>query len=199
MTTTIDLRQAGRVRAAWAAAHDAVPGVARWERIASYVVAFTVLPSSLWRIAACTFHAPIVRGGVDAGASPSNVPGLPIEIYVILLSVVSELVAFTAVGLIASWGQTVPRWIPRIGGRGIPRLVAAVPAALGATTLTLLWTSVAVTASLGRRIDGSPATSTSVLGFHDWKGLLAVAAYAPLVLWGPLLAALTIGYWRRRA
>lgn len=170
MTTTIDVRATGRVRAAWAVAHRAVPGVAGWERIAAYAVPLTVLPSSLWRIAACTFHAPIVRGDVDAGASPSNIPGLPIEIYVILLSVVSELFAFTAVGLVASWGEVVPRWLPRLGGRRVPRLVAAVPATLGAVTLTLLWTWVAITFSLGRRVDGSPATSTSVLGVHDWKG-----------------------------
>ena len=99
MTTTIDVRRTGRARAAWAAAHGAVPGVARWERIAARVVPLTLLPSSLWRIAACTFHAPIVRGGTDIGATPSNVPGLSIEAYAVLLSIVSELLGFAAVGL----------------------------------------------------------------------------------------------------
>jgi hypothetical protein len=198
VTTTIDVRRTGRARAAWAAAHGAVPGVARWERIAARVVPLTLLPSSLWRIAACTFHAPIVRGGTDIGATPSNVPGLSIEAYAVLLSIVSELLGFAAVGLVASWGQSVPRWVPWLGGRRVPRMVAVVPAALGASVLTVLWTWVAITAALGRRVDGSVATGTALLGFRDWRGLLTVAAYAPLLLWGPLLAALTVGYWRRR-
>ncbi len=41
-------------------------------------------------------------------------------------------------------------------------------------------------------------SSNSVLSFDDWKGLVAVIAYAPLVLWGPLLGAVTISYWKRR-
>ncbi len=48
------------------------------------------------------------------------------------------------------------------------------------------------------RINGRPLGSDSVLSFDDWKGLVAVIAYAPLLLWGPLLAAATIGYWKRR-
>jgi len=57
---------------------------------------------------------------------------------------------------------------------------------------------VAITASLGKRIDGSPATADAPLSFDDWEGLVAVVAYAPLLLWGPLLAAVTVSYWRRR-
>jgi len=44
----------GRIRAAWAAAHTPVLGVPTWARTAAMVVPFTVLPSSLWRIAVCT-------------------------------------------------------------------------------------------------------------------------------------------------
>jgi hypothetical protein len=36
------------------------------------------------------------------------------------------------------------------------------------------------------------------LSFGDWRGLVAVAAYAPLLLWGPLLGGVTMSYWRRR-
>jgi len=91
-----------------------------------------------------------------------------------------------------------PRWIPVLSGRRVPTLAAVVPAALGAVVLTLLWTWVAVSFSLGMRINGRPLGSDSVLSFDDWKGLVAVIAYAPLLLWGPLLAAATIGYWKRR-
>ena len=198
MTTTIGVRPAGRLRGAWAAAHHPVPGVPRWARNAAYAVPYTVLPASLWRIALCTFHVPIGRGNIGSGITPSGVPGVPIELYVIVLSIVSELLAFTAVGLVSAWGEVVPRWMPVLHGRRVPALAAVVPAALGAVALTLLWTWVAVSFSLGMRINGRPLGSDSVLSFGDWKGLVAVTAYAPLLLWGPLLGAVTISYWKRR-
>jgi hypothetical protein len=48
------------------------------------------------------------------------------------------------------------------------------------------------------RINGRPLGSDSVLSVDDWKGLAAVIAYAPLLLRGPLLGAVTISYWKRR-
>ena len=196
MATMTETGAAGRIRTAWASAHNPVAGVSRWARIAALAIPFTVLPSSLWRIAVCTFHAPIVRG--DFADTPSGLPGVPLGLYVVLLSIVSELLAFTAVGLVSRWGEVFPRWIPGLRGRVVPRLVAVVPAALGATVLTLLWTWVAISFSLGRRIDGGPLTGNPVLSFHDWQGLVAVVAYAPLLLWGPLLGGVTVSYWRRR-
>ena len=198
MTTTIRVRPASRLAGAWAAAHRPVPGVPRWARNAACAVPYTVLPASLWRIALCTFHVPIGRGDIGSGLAPSGVPGVPLGLYVIVLSVISELLAFTAVGLVSAWGEVFPGWIPVLGGRRVPTLAAVVPAALGAVVLTLLWTWVAVSFSLGMRINGRPLGSDSVLSFADWKGLVAIIAYAPLLLWGPLLGAVTIGYWKRR-
>ena len=198
MTTTIHEGPAGPLRASWAAAHEPVPGVPRWARLAAYAVPLTVLPSSLWRIAVCTFHLPIGRGDLSPDGASSGLPGVPLELYVILLSVVSELLAFTAVGLVARWGEVFPRWVVPIRGQRVPVLFAVVPAAIGATVLTVVCTWVAITASLGMRIDGRPVTADAPLTFDDWEGLVAVVAYAPLLLWGPLLAALTVSYWRRR-
>jgi len=110
----------------------------------------------------------------------------------------STACAFTAVGLVSTWGEVVPRWIPVLRGRRVPTLAAVIPGALGAAALTLLWTWMAVTMSLGLRIDGRPQAAAAPVSFGDWKGLVAVAAYAPLLVWGPLLAAVTISYWRRR-
>jgi hypothetical protein len=191
-------RPAGRIRAAWAAAHAPAAGVPRWARAAALAVPLTVLPSSAWRIAACTFHAPIVRGDLGFALGTSGIPGVPLGLYVILLSIVSELLAFTAVGLVSTWGEVFPRWIPVLRGRRVPPLSAVVPAALGATVLTLLWTWTAVCLSLGLRVDLRPQLADSPVSFGDWQGLLAVAAYAPLLLWGPLLGAVTLNYWRRR-
>ena len=200
MTTLTLALPARRIRAAWAAAHAPAAGVPPWARIAAHAIPLTVLPASLWRIAVCTFHAPIARGDLMSRLSLSpSMPGVPLALYVILLSIASELLAFAAVGLVSTWGEVFPRWTLFLRGRRVPRLLAAAPAALGAAVLTLLWTWMGVTASLGLRIDGRPHGQDAVVTFGDWQGLVTVAAYAPLLLWGPLLGAVTISYWRRRA
>lgn len=198
MTTVTRTPPAGRIHAVWTAAHLPAAGVSRRARIAALAIPLTVLPSSLWRIAVCTFHAPIMRGGAGSALGGSGVPGLPLGLYVILLSIVSELLAFTAVGLVSSWGEVFPGWIPGVRGRRVPVLVAAGPATAGAAVLTALWTWAAISLSLGLRLDGRPSPVDAPLSLGDWKGLLAVAAYAPLLLWGPLLGAVTVSYWRRR-
>lgn len=199
MTTTVDPTSPGAVaalRAAWAAAHRPVAGVPLWARRTAVLVPFLVLPSSVWRIAVCTFHAPIVRG-LPADASGNLPSWLPLEIYVVLLSLASELLAFTAVGLVARWGEVFPGWIPGLRGRRVPPLVAVVPAAVGATVLTLITTWVAITLPLGLTVRGD-AISYHLLTFHNWQGILAIAAYGPLLAWGPLLGALAVAYHRRR-
>lgn len=198
MTTLATAPHAGRIRVTWAAAHAPAPGVSRLARVAALAVPLTVLPSSAWRIAVCTFHAPIVRGDLGSSLGSSGLPGVPLWLYVILLSVVSELLAFAAVGLVSTWGEVFPRWIPVLRGRRVPALSAVVPAALGAAVLTLLWTWTAVSLSLGLRVDGRSRLQDAPISFGDWQGLVAVAAYAPLLLWGPLLGAVTISYWWRR-
>ncbi|MFG2090505.1 MULTISPECIES: hypothetical protein [unclassified Spirillospora] len=191
---------AGWLRAMWAAAHEPVAGVPRWARIAALAVPFTVLPSGLWRIAAFTFHLPIVSGRLRQGDTNGDLPSwVPLEVYVVLLSIVSELVAFTAIGLIARWGEVFPRWIPGLRGRRVPTMAAVIPAAVGAAILTVLWTVTVVNCVVFQEtIQGRPLENDAPIGFHDWKGVLGVVAYAPLVLWGPLLAAVTVAYYRRR-
>lgn len=197
MTILTRTPPARRIRAAWAATHAPAAGVPRRARVAAFAVPLTVLPSSVWRIAACTFHAPIIRADLGSSLGSSGVPGVPLGLYVILLSIVSELLAFAAVGLVSAWGEVFPRWLPVLHGRRVPALSVVVPAALGAAVLTLLWTWTAVSLSLGLRVDGG-SLHDAPLSFGDWQGLVAVAAYAPLLLWGPLLGAVTISYWRRR-
>ncbi|MFJ3792694.1 hypothetical protein [Kitasatospora sp. NPDC090091] len=183
------------LRAAWAAAHAVVPGAPRWARIAAFAVPFTVLPSSVWRIATCTFHAPLDGGGAQESG---NLGWLPIELYVVLLSVVSEVLAFAAVGLVAPWGEVFPRWIPGLRGRRVPLAAAVVPAGLGAVVLTVVPLYSAVMLAGGRTLVGQPLDAGVPLFTHDWRAVVLVVCYAPLLLWGPLLAAVTAAYWRRR-
>ncbi|HWC24616.1 MAG TPA: hypothetical protein VG502_20155 [Flexivirga sp.] len=174
-----------------------VAGVPGWARKAALVVPLVVLPSSLWRIAAFTLHLPIIkeRTADDSG----NLPWwMPLELYVVLLSVVSELLAFTAIGLVSTWGEVFPRWVPFLRGRRVPTLAAVIPGALGAAVLTTLWTYSIGMLALGRTMTGADLQPGGALDVHTWQGVLAVTMYAPLVLWGPLLAAVTIAYYRRR-
>lgn len=183
-----------RVCATWNYVHTPVAAVPRRSRLAAYTIPFLVLPSSVWRI----MTVAVLQVGADANEA-GNVPSwLPMELYVVLLSIFSELLAFTAVGLIAGWGEVVPRWVPCLGGRGLPALAVVVPAAIGAAALTFMCTLVGVTASLGRDVHGRPLSSEVPLHSTDWHGMLTIAAYAPLLLWGPLLGFVTVAYWQRR-
>ncbi len=186
-----------KMHSAWHAAHSPVADVSLLARRAAFVVPLLVLPSSLWRIAVCTFHLPLTDD-LPPDASGDLPPWLPLEIYVVLLSLVSELLAFSAVGLVAAWGERFPRWIPVLRGRRVPTWFAVAPAAAGAAVLTLLCTWVAVTASLGLNVQGERPT-VHLLDLDSWQGVVVVASYAPLLAWGPLLGVLTVAYYRRRA
>ena len=167
----------------------------RWARTAATVVQFTVLPAGIWRIGMETLATITGHAGEGRGQVPV---WLPMLVYVILLSIVSEVLAFTAYGMVASWGVVFPRWIPGLRGRRVPPLAAVIPAALGACILTVLWTGATVGVALGRDIQGRPMHADNPLNPDSWQGWLAIVCYAPLLLWGPLLGALTVAYWRRR-
>ncbi|MFI8388828.1 hypothetical protein [Streptomyces sp. NPDC085540] len=172
-----------RFRVAWQAAHEPVPGVPRHLQLAAFAVPLVVLPSTLWRLPAA----------FDQGI------GLGERMYILSLSVVSELLAFTAIGLIARWGEVFPRWIPCLGGRRVPVGAAVVPAAVGATVLTLMFSVVAVVAEIrGTTIRGDELSADVPGAAGGWEAAWFYICYTPLILWGPLLAVLTLAYHKRR-
>ncbi|WP_331771057.1 hypothetical protein OG948_46365 (plasmid) [Embleya sp. NBC_00888] len=180
---------AGRLRRVWRAAHEPVPGVPTWARRAAYAVPLVVLPSSVWRLG--VIFGDDKRGGM--------LPDWAMDGYVVLLSVLSELLAFTAIGLIARWGEVFPRWVPILRGRRVPTAAAAVPAAIGATVLTLMWTAIGVLTEVTQtKLNGDPLPDDFPSRAGGWESAYYYVSYAPLVLWGPLLAAVTIAYLRRR-
>lgn len=180
----------GRLRAVWSAAHAPVAGVPRWARIAALAVPFTVLPSGIWRIAVIF---------AEDGHGRGDLPGwLPLPVYVVLLSIASELLAFTAVGLIAGWGEVFPRWVPVLGGQRVPTLAAVAPAALGAVILTAVWSAGFTAVFAGVTLSGEPTPANHPGEAGGWDAAVFYATYTPLLLWGPLLGVATIAYWRRR-
>ena len=161
---------------------------------ATWAIQLSVLPSSLWRILVFTFHVPLWSGPVGNGELPG---WIPTELYVVLLSLGSELLAFTAFGLVCAWGEVWPRWVPFLKGRAIRPMVAIVPAATGAVVLTVLWTWTTGMAVLGRDVQGRSLDDPG-LTFATWQGTTMLLVYLPLLLWGPLLMGLTVHYRRRR-
>ncbi|THV23545.1 hypothetical protein [Glycomyces paridis] len=168
-------------------------GVPRWAVWTAYATALTALPSALWRIAAMIGDVPLLEVDRAALAEASGLEAGPWW-YIIALSVVSEGLAFLAVGLVTVWGEVWPRWIPVLGGRRVPVAAAVVPAALGASAL-MVFPYAMVMYTFGMGIDGEPTR----LVVNGWQEAVFWVAYAPIALWGPLLAVLTVHYARRRS
>ncbi len=108
-------------------------------------------------------------------------------VWVFGLSVLLVGLGLLTLGLVQRWGEVVPEWIPFVGGKRVPRLAAIVPASTGAIALTLLW--LAEFSVIDAILDE--------FGLHGAARVLVYACYAPMLLWGPLLGAVTVSYARR--
>jgi glycerol-3-phosphate acyltransferase PlsY len=107
--------------------------------------------------------------------------------YVFALSLLSELGVLLTVGLVSSWGEVFPAWLPFVGGKRVPVAAAVVPATLaGLGGLYLVYDWVVA-------MFGSEPTPYA----PGWNAL-AHTVSGLFVLWGPLLLALTYAYWQRR-
>ncbi|MFF2043650.1 hypothetical protein ACFVVX_24850 [Kitasatospora sp. NPDC058170] len=159
--------------------------VPRWALRLARSLPFVVLPHCLWRL---PFAFDFTMGTVDPAAPPMPwwAPG-----YVVGLSLFTEALALLCVGLVSGWGEVVPGWVPLIGGRRVAPLAAVVPATLGGLGLVALWNTL-------------PLAWFDLLGFHEvafsngWWKLLARVCIGPVMLWGPIVLALTYAYYRRR-
>ncbi|MDV9188929.1 hypothetical protein R6L23_12010 [Streptomyces sp. SR27] len=160
----------------------ALPDVPRWAVLAAHAVPLVTLPSGLWRIALVA-GLPVTQ---DSGLGPL---GLGESVYVVSLSVVSELLAFLTLGLVRPWGEVFPRWMPLLGGRRVNPAAATGAALAGVAGLCAIagWGAYASYADLG---PGVPASAA--------QDALLIACYAPLLAWPVLLAAVAVAYHRRR-
>lgn len=152
----------------------------RWAVRTAHLIPLLTLPSGLWRIALVA-GVPLGTVGVD-----EPIRGW-LAVYIVSLSVLSEALALLSLGLVRPWGETFPRWLPLVGGRRVPPPFAVTAATAGAVALILIWGYAAVNLVL-----------RDLTGFTPGGFALMVACYAPLLLWGPLLLALTAAYHRRR-
>ncbi|MGI5166291.1 hypothetical protein ACQEU3_18235 [Spirillospora sp. CA-253888] len=146
------------------------------------MAALVALPSGLWRIG-LALGFPL--GYTDQGLRDLVGPTVWGPMYLIALSVLTEIAAVLTLGPVQRWGEVAPRRLPFIGGKAVPPRAVIMPAWLGVAALTVLWT---------------PFLSWWTLPHHDMTDLghtLVGFLYLPLVAWAPLLAAVTLSYQRR--
>ncbi|QNE79044.1 hypothetical protein F0344_03340 [Streptomyces finlayi] len=160
--------------------------VPRSVRLSAQAAALTLVPSGLWRIAMAL--------GWDSGFTdelgPEHFPGKG-SFYLVGLSLLAEAFGLLTLGLIHRWGEELPRWVPVLGGRNVSVYAAVVPASLGAALVT----SVTCAGAFSWNSAENMGAAGSPDGIHYW---VMTACYAPLPAWGPLLAVVTVAYYRRR-
>ena len=145
----------------------------RWAIRAAHLVSLVVLPSALWRVGLVLGFS---MGGIEHGA-PVHVTGWE-AVYVLGLSVVTEGLALLTLGLVRPWGERFPR-----------RFVLGL-AGFGVISLALLW-------GYAFRDFPNVGEGSDALQFSDAGHVLLMVCYTPLLLWAPLLAAVTLDYARR--
>jgi hypothetical protein len=129
--------------------------------------------------------------GTDQGAELAEISS-----WLWALGLVAAAGGALTLGLVRPWGQRVPLWVPVLGGRPVPALLAVVPAAVVAAALAqygAMMTGCAGTV-LARRAERCFAADRDYL-ISNW---LFTATYPVFLLWGLLLAAAAVARWRLR-
>ncbi|MFB4316439.1 hypothetical protein [Actinomadura sp. 21ATH] len=158
--------------------------VQRWAVWTAHAAALVALPSSLWRVG-LALGLPL--GYTEQGLRDLIGPGTLGPVALIGLSVLAEVAAVLTLALVHRWGEVVPGWVPRLGGRTIPARAVVVPSWIAVAAHALLWTPFLYWWQLPH--PDMTGTGRFVVGF----------LYLPLVAWAPLMAAATVAYQRRRA
>jgi hypothetical protein len=149
---------------------------ANWAVVAAYAVPLCVLPSAIWRL--------------------SVAPDEESSWYLVLLSVLSLGLALLTLGLVQRWGERIPSWVPRLGGRPIPPRPVVVTAVTGGAVLVAICVYFFLNQRFGFVERGWGGSEELVREKPGWD---IMRYYLPLVAWGPLVLAVAADYHRRRA
>lgn len=96
--------------------------------------------------------------------------------------------ALLTLGLVQSWGSVVPGWVPLLGGRRVPILLAVLPASLVAVVVVPAGAELIRLAFSG---------TTGGIPF-DWTNWGTIGPAALWIFWGPLLGAAALAYYLKR-
>ncbi|GAA0956736.1 hypothetical protein [Actinocorallia libanotica] len=158
--------------------------VPRWGRAVTIAAALCPVPYALTRL---TWVTPWPLGGfdprtghitlfaADGGDAATRIQGFLIGLSAVLAVVLT-------LGLISRWGEVAPRWVPWLGGRPVPVMLAVGPGAFGAVALCV----------------SAPGVLAGAAQMGSWvDGVLFVLMF-PCPVWGPLLGAAVFAYRARR-
>lgn len=136
--------------------------------------------------------------GVDLGFADAGqfVGHLGPTLYVLGLNLVELLAGLACLGLVQSWGERVPGWVPRIGGRTIPALLPVGLATVGNLTMYAIWA--ALLSSFVPAWTGRTDAWTPDRGMDAGERALLLSCYLPFGLWPVAVTVATLGYWLRR-
>ncbi|MFF2718629.1 hypothetical protein [Streptomyces sp. NPDC058011] len=154
--------------------------VPAWAERIAHAIPLVVLPVGIWRLP--------IGFGYGMGGEPMP-PAWYNAPYVIGLTIFTECLALLSFGLVRRWGEAVPNWVPKLGGRRIPPAAAIVPATAGGlffTVLGIYWLHEAAT------------VGTAAWPYDEGWDVVAMVTSGLMNLWGPLLLVLTYAYYRRR-
>lgn len=157
--------------------------VPTWAKVAAWSVPLTTVPSVAWRLV--TVLENLITGDDPCGTSEV---GERIYVLAVLPSVQLGLALLTT-GLIRPWGEVFPRWIPAVGGRRVPVALAVGVAVAGA---------IAITAIGLQTVFVEPVPQADLPPRCHELGWDQLRWYLPMVLWPPLLLAVTWHYLQRR-
>jgi hypothetical protein len=159
------------------------PGAAaRWGRVAAWVAAAVPLVYASTRLT----WAMGLPMGLDR-ATADELRSTSAWIAALGLGSFAVVGAVLTLGLVQRWGEAFPRWIPVLGGRRVPVLLAVLPAsAVAVAVLPAGLSLIAVT------FDGR-APALTVNG--SWATLGPIFLWP---LWSVALGAATYAYWLRR-
>ncbi|TDB82094.1 hypothetical protein E1182_03075 [Micromonospora sp. KC721] len=157
--------------------------VPRWTRRWAYVaVALPVIgwavPHGLWML------------GVPFGISERQLDDIHQGLSTwtgVAITLVPPLASLLVLGLVQRWGQQFPRWVPGLGGRPVPRLLAVVPA--GVVALALVTYGALSVAAFVRQVLADDLRWADL-----WEGWAVVATPLVFVGWGVSLGVTATGY-----
>ncbi|GLW29088.1 hypothetical protein [Actinoplanes regularis] len=156
------------------------PGWARrWAHVAvALPIVGWAVPHGLWVL------------GVPFGISEQKLRGADGDLSTatgVAITVVPPLAGLLVLGLVQRWGQRFPRWVPGLGGRRVPRLLAVLPAGTVAITL-VTYGVLSFGVFAGQVLDGEQSWA------QVREGWATVATLLVFLSWGVAVGVTTAGY-----
>ena len=160
VTLTVTALRQGR----WTA--GATQWLVRHRRVVTVLAAIGPLPYAIVRL---TWLTPWPIGLADGADEAITAWGL-------MLSLGAWMGTILTLGLILPWGERVPRWLPRVGGRPVPPAAAIVPGGIVAGLLCLA--AVPWTLTFLQAPTSGFAPYFFILPVGYWGVMLALAVWA---------------------